>query len=196
MLFKRAIMRRFIYSTNKVKSPEFFANMCNITGTEEITSMEFSDYVKDNYGLDLEDLNDDDYEKYFQEYREAVDDASDTANEVDISEEASTEYALDVNLDADISMRSDGSWDFVDLSWAQCAETEDGSWYTSDGVLLTTPKQLVDDINSLLQLYLPIEQGTLNVTGNIHLAYNMDEDVAEFDIANSSVENFNSKMEK
>lgn len=158
--------------------------------------MEFSDYVKDNYGVDLEDLSDEDYETYFQEYREAVDDASGAPNEVEISEEASTEYALDINLDADINMRSDGSWDFVDLSWAQCAETNDGGWYTSDGILLTSPEQLVSDVNSLLQLYLPIEQGTLNVTGNIHLVYSMDEDVAEFDIANSSVENFNSKVEK
>lgn len=189
-------MRRFIYSTKEVKDHRFFANMCNITGTEEITSMEFSDYVKDNYGLELEDLSDEDYEMYFQEYREAVEDASGDPNEVEITEEASTEYALDVNLDADIDMRPDGSWDFVDLSWSQCAETDDGSWYTSDDILLTTPKQLVEDVNSLLQLYLPIEQGTLNVTGNIHLVYNIDEDVAEFDIANSSVENFNSKVEK
>lgn len=189
-------MRRVIYSTNKIKNPKFFANMCNITGTEEITSMEFSDYVKDNYGVELEDLSDEDYEMYFQEYREAVQDASSEPNEVEITEEDSMEYALDVNLDADIDMNSDGSWDFVDLSWAQCAETSDGSWYTSDDVLLSTPEQLVEDVNSLLQLYLPIEKGRLNVTGNIHLAYNMKEDEAEFDIANSSVENFNSKLEK
>lgn len=185
-------MRRVIYSTSKVKHPDFFANMCNIVGTEELTSMEFSDYVEDTYGKDINDLTDDEYDEYYREYRALVDEDSAEPNEVEITEDEATELALDINLDADINMKSDGSWDFTDDDWATCAETKDGSWYTSDDVLVTTPDQLVQDMNTLLQLYLPIEQGEFHITGNIHLAYNQNDGESEFDIANSTVEDFSS----
>lgn len=189
-------MRKVIYSTSKVKHPDFFANMCNIVGTEELTSMEFSDYVEDTYSKDINDLTDDEYDKYYREYRTLVDEESNDPNEVEVSEDEATELALDINLDAEISMKSDGSWDFVDDDWAVCAETDDGSWYTSDDILVTTPDQLVQDVNTLLQLYLPIEQGQFRITGNIHLAYDLDEDTADFNISNSSVEDFSSSEEK
>lgn len=185
-------MRRQIYSTDKVKkAPGFFANMCNITGSEETFPIQFEDYMKENYDIDVDDLSDDEFDKYFQEYRESMEhDDEDVA--VEVSEEENTEYSLDIDLEATIIMNSDGSWEFEDDSWAMCAETDDGSWYTSDNTLIATSDQLVQDVDGLLQLYLPISQGTFDVTGDIHLVYNIDEGESIFDIAHSTVENFTS----
>ena len=183
-------MRRVVYCTKRIKTPKFFANMCNIVGTEKISSMEFADFVKDRHGVELEDISDAEYDDYFEEYRQYVSNEAESSEVVEISDIQTDGVALDVDLEADIDMKSDGSWDFLDTSWAQCAETEDGSWYSSDDVLITTSKDLVEDVDSLLQLYLPIQKGTFHVTGNIHLTYDVNDGVSQFDIANSKVENF------
>lgn len=187
-------MRRVIYSTKKVKSPEFFANMCNIVGSEETFPVEFEDYMVDKYKIDVNDLDDDEFDHYFEEYRESME-KDDEGSEVAVKEEDNTDYSLDIDLDASIDMNSDGSWDFTDTSWATCAETEDGGWYTSDDTLIASAKQLLQDVNSLLQLYLPIGQGTFNLTGNIHLVYTMNDGESMFDIAHSTVKDFTSTKE-
>ena len=184
-------MRRVIYSTGEVKTPKFFANMCNITGTEEIAPIEFSDYVVENYGKDLEDLSDEEYDTYFQEYREYVESNSGEVNEVEVSDADVSGASLDVNLEATIDMKSDGSWDFVDTSWAECAETSDGSWYTTDNTLVATSQDLIEDVTSLIQLYLPIEEGTFDLTGNVHLMFVDNDGELVFDMIGSSVDDFN-----
>ena len=187
-------MRRTIYSTKNIKHPEFFANMCNITGSEEVFPVEFEQYMQDKYKIDVNDLDDEEFDYYFEKYRASVDDEFND-NEVEVSKEDSTEYSLDIDLATSIDMNSDGSWEFNDDSWATCAETEDGGWYASDDTLITTADQLVQDVSSLLQLYLPIGKGTFDITGDIHLVYDTDEGESMFDIAHSTAKNFTSKKE-
>lgn len=182
-------MRRFIYSTSDVKHPKFFANMCNIVGSEETYPVEFDDYVRDKYQVDVDDLSDEEFDSYFAEYRQSMEE-NEEVNEVEISEDEVAECSLDISLDADITMKSDGSWDFDDDSWSVCAETNDGSWMTADDKLIATSEQLLQDVNALLQLYLPIEEGTFNITGDLHLVYDMSDEESMFDIAHSTVENF------
>lgn len=185
-------MRKVIYSTKKkdeVKYPGYFANMCNIVGSEETFPVDFEDYMVDNYSIDVEDLDDEEFDHYFTEYRESLE--KDDTNEVEVSETDEVNYSLDIDLDADINMNSDGSWDFEDTSWSVCADSDDGGWYTSDDILISSSDQLVQDVNSLLQLYLPIDKGTFNITGNIHLVYDKSDDGEMlFDIAHSEVKNF------
>lgn len=181
-------MRRLIYCTSKIKYPKYFANMCNIIGTEQVFPTEFEDYVQEKYGLEVSDLSDDEFDQYFAEYRDSIEES--TVNEVSVSEDTVESTALDLSLDAPIRMQSDGSWDFDDTSWAVCAETSDGSWMSSDDRVVATPDGLINDVSALLQLYLPIEEGTFNITGDIHLVYDMSEEESMFDIAHSTVKNF------
>ena len=181
-------MRRLIYCTSKIKHPKYFANMCNIVGTEQVYPIEFEDYVLEKYGYEPSELSDEEFDKYFDEYRSSIEETD--ANEAEVVESDVLECAVDMNLDAVINMKSDGSWDFDDTSWSVCADTSDGSWRSSDDKLITTSEQLVSDVNSLLQLYLPMQKGTFNITGDLHLVYDMSDEESMFDIAYSTVENF------
>lgn len=181
-------MRRIIYCTSKIKHPKYFANMCNIVGTEQVYPIEFEDYVLEKYGYEPSELSDEEFDKYFDEYRNSIEEAD--ANEAEVVETDVLECAVDMDLDTVINMKSDGSWDFDDTSWSVCADISDGSWRSADDKLIATSEQLVSDVNSLLQLYLPMQEGTFNITGDLHLVYDMSDEESMFDIAHSTVENF------
>ena len=60
-------MRKKIYSTKK-QDTQYFANMCTIDGTEEIYKG-FNDWLLEKYGVTSDDMTDDDYDMYYDEYR-------------------------------------------------------------------------------------------------------------------------------
>ena len=95
-------MRRELYSTSE---PKFFANMCNIDGTEDITGETFEDWLYRTHEIQESELSDSDYDSYFDEYRSCS--AADSAGYAEYGEAAPVlhpERALD-ELAADIARR-------------------------------------------------------------------------------------------
>ena len=83
-----------------------------------------------------------------------------------------TDY-INVQLDADIVIDADGSWEYVDdtYSWA-CPDEKTDDWYSDEsGVYLDDCVGVVEKVDDLMADLLPNEPGTYHVSGNVNLYY-------------------------
>lgn len=80
---------------------------------------------------------------------------------------------INVQLDADIVIDDDCSWEYVDddYSWA-CPDEKTDDWYSDEsGVYLDDCVGVVEKVDDLMADLLPNEPGTYHVSGNVNLYY-------------------------
>lgn len=80
---------------------------------------------------------------------------------------------INVQLDADIVINADCSWEYVDdtYSWA-CPDEKTDDWYSDEsGVYLDDCVGVVEKVDDLMADLLPNEPGTYHVSGNVNLYY-------------------------
>ena len=141
-------MRKQIYST-KTRIDDYFANMCNIDGTEEICGKTFEEFMKEKYNIEEDDVSDDDREKYYDEYRSvavqecvASDSNVQSAQKIKIEDE---EQHDDVLCDSSLDRYNDA---MISRQESQYLEPEDvEEMKTDDRVELEIPFDAVITID-------------------------------------------------
>lgn len=92
-------------------------------------------------------------------------------------EEASdSQFIIELDLDADITMQDDMSWTYADESypWATNPERRSGDWYSDDPKeFVDTPEGIVEDTDILLQTVLPVTPGDYHISGQVTLVFDI-----------------------
>ena len=82
---------------------------------------------------------------------------------------------IELPFDIDIIIDTDGSWIYVDetCSWAECAYTRSGDWYTDGNysIHIGNNMDIVENVDELLEPLLPSEPGAYHISGTAELVY-------------------------
>lgn len=92
--------------------------------------------------------------------------------EYDEPDELESTEEIEVEIDTDITMNEDGSWEYDDESFADGTGTN-GTWYSEDysNVYLGDHNDIVEDIDDILMQYLPDEPGRYHISGIATLVF-------------------------
>lgn len=85
---------------------------------------------------------------------------------------------IEIELDAEVTIRSDGNWDYIDTSyaWARNPDSSDGDWYTDEGhVQLTDHMGLVEKVDELIETRMPAITGRYKIKGHIELVFEVTD---------------------
>lgn len=85
---------------------------------------------------------------------------------------------INVPIDAIIIMDGQGSWEYEndDYSWAESLDSSDGCYYSDEypSVMLDDPVGVVEKIDELIMVALPMDAGTYQISGDAYLSYTID----------------------
>lgn len=92
--------------------------------------------------------------------------------EYDESDELESTEEIEVEIDTNITMNEDGSWEYDDESFADGTGTN-GTWYSEDysNVYLGDHNDIIEDIDDILMQYLPDEPGRYHISGIATLVF-------------------------
>ena len=96
------------------------------------------------------------------------------------SEEISGEEQLSLQLDADIEIFKDGSWEYEDQEYPWATSTSrDGVWYSESSdypaIELGYPYDIVEYVDSLLEPLLPFKEGRYHISGDVELVFTVSD---------------------
>lgn len=116
----------------------------------------------------------------------------------DPSNQYSYQRSVEIPLDATVVVDKDGFWEFEgdDQPWAH-VDVEDSEMWESD-YHISDPGIIEQDVFDLLQTYIPAQEGTYNISGDVTLVYDVtsngsddpDDTEVNFNERASSVKNF------
>lgn len=96
--------------------------------------------------------------------------------------ESDTIELLEVELDAVVIIDEHGNWEYEDVEypWAKFEYSEDGNWYSAeDSIYIGSPVDIVEAVDEVIETHMPAFAGRYTVSGNIKLAYNISNLVAD-----------------
>lgn len=89
-------------------------------------------------------------------------------------EEKEIEEEIELEIrDVTIAVDEYGSWEYEDVSWAESDEP-DKKWYTyEDNIEIADPDKIIEDVNDLIENYIPGVEGNYKISCDIKLVYNI-----------------------
>lgn len=78
---------------------------------------------------------------------------------------------IEIPVETEVWVDDDGNWGYNDTSWSRNLDDADGDWYSEDGMFLSDPNTIVENVDSLLWTYIPEQAGTYNISFKAVLAY-------------------------
>lgn len=88
---------------------------------------------------------------------------------------ANEKIEIEVELkDVQVQVREDGSWDYLDDTWADNPDRADGDWYDEEtGIYVADPVEIIENSYELLEPQLPLKPGDYKVSGYLYEAYDL-----------------------
>lgn len=88
------------------------------------------------------------------------------------------EAEIEVDIDAVILLEKDGSWEYEDTTypWAKSDRDSKGNWYAETDygdVYIGDPTTIVENIDDLLEVFLPMKEGRYHIQGYADLFYDI-----------------------
>lgn len=134
---------------------------------------EYDDYYQ--YDNSIESANDIGYSDYNDprlqppEYNEPV-------------EEDSQIETIELTLiQVPITVDNEGYWEYGDVQWSRNPESANGNWYSEDNIEINTPVGIQEDVDRIIEKYIPGYAGRYTISCDIELIYNIDNIQANYD---------------
>lgn len=80
-----------------------------------------------------------------------------------------------------ITVDNEGYWEYGDVQWSRNPESANGNWYSEDNIEINTPIGIQEDVDKIIEKYIPGYAGRYTISCDIELIYNIDNIQANYD---------------